>query len=178
MSGAGSRLQAAVPKCHPEREQPDAPRAEVPHSGSLPHRIAFAADAPRYFGECAPLAQLDRASDFGSEGWGFESLEARQSSQPQDLTVEATLSDGQATCPNPPTLPLLMNLLAHAPLKGTGGLSHTAQPPVRDDGSFPRIRLQRCLTPDPVSILRTAFSIQAYVRPRSDGRQRRFFASR
>jgi hypothetical protein len=25
----------------------------------------------------APLAQLDRASDFGSEGWGFESLRAR-----------------------------------------------------------------------------------------------------
>jgi hypothetical protein len=27
----------------------------------------------------APVAQLDRASDFGSEGWGFESLQARQS---------------------------------------------------------------------------------------------------
>ena len=26
----------------------------------------------------APVAQLDRASDFGSEGWGFESLRARQ----------------------------------------------------------------------------------------------------
>ena len=25
----------------------------------------------------APVAQLDRASDFGSEGWGFESLQAR-----------------------------------------------------------------------------------------------------
>jgi hypothetical protein len=24
----------------------------------------------------APVAQLDRASDFGSEGWGFESLRA------------------------------------------------------------------------------------------------------
>jgi hypothetical protein len=24
-----------------------------------------------------PVAQLDRASDFGSEGWGFESLQAR-----------------------------------------------------------------------------------------------------
>src|SRR5213075_518834 len=28
----------------------------------------------------APLAQLDRASDFGSEGWGFESLRAHQPS--------------------------------------------------------------------------------------------------
>lgn len=26
--------------------------------------------------QCAPLAQLDRASDYGSEGWGFESLRA------------------------------------------------------------------------------------------------------
>ncbi len=24
----------------------------------------------------APVAQMDRASDFGSEGWGFESLQA------------------------------------------------------------------------------------------------------
>jgi hypothetical protein len=24
-----------------------------------------------------PVAQPDRASDFGSEGWGFESLQAR-----------------------------------------------------------------------------------------------------
>ena len=24
-----------------------------------------------------PVAQLDRASDFGSEGWGFETLQAR-----------------------------------------------------------------------------------------------------
>ena len=26
--------------------------------------------------DLAPVAQLDRASDFGSEGWGFESLQA------------------------------------------------------------------------------------------------------
>jgi hypothetical protein len=26
----------------------------------------------------APVAQLDRASDYGSEGWGFESLRARR----------------------------------------------------------------------------------------------------
>ena len=26
----------------------------------------------------APVAQLDRASDYGSEGWGFESSPARQ----------------------------------------------------------------------------------------------------
>ena len=27
--------------------------------------------------DCVPVAQPDRASDFGSEGWGFESLQAR-----------------------------------------------------------------------------------------------------
>ena len=27
--------------------------------------------------EIVPVAQPDRASDFGSEGWGFESLQAR-----------------------------------------------------------------------------------------------------
>ena len=34
-------------------------------------------EAGIFFGEIgayAPIAQLDRASDFGSEGWGFESL--------------------------------------------------------------------------------------------------------
>ena len=31
--------------------------------------------------EIAPVAQLDRASDFGSEGSGFESLRARPSVQ-------------------------------------------------------------------------------------------------
>jgi hypothetical protein len=29
-----------------------------------------------------PVAQLDRASDFGSEGWGFESLQARVFNSP------------------------------------------------------------------------------------------------
>ncbi len=29
-------------------------------------------------GSDALVAQLDRASDYGSEGWGFESLRARQ----------------------------------------------------------------------------------------------------
>ena len=30
------------------------------------------------FSMLVPVAQLDRASDFGSDGWGFESLQARQ----------------------------------------------------------------------------------------------------
>ncbi len=32
-----------------------------------------------------PVAQPDRASDFGSEGWGFESLQARHSSSHESL---------------------------------------------------------------------------------------------
>ena len=30
------------------------------------------------FRSLAPVAQLDRASDYGSEGWGFEFLRARE----------------------------------------------------------------------------------------------------
>ena len=38
--------------------------------------------------QAAPVAQLDRASDFGSEGWGFKSLRARQPIQlAEDSTV-------------------------------------------------------------------------------------------
>ncbi len=37
----------------------------------LKNRAGYIACVKRDF---APLAQLDRASDFGSEGWGFESL--------------------------------------------------------------------------------------------------------
>jgi hypothetical protein len=33
---------------------------------------------------CAPVAQLDRASDYGSEGWGFEFLQAHGRKSPAD----------------------------------------------------------------------------------------------
>ena len=36
-------------------------------------------EIPRQAKPKAPVAQLDRASDFGSEGWGFKSLQAHQS---------------------------------------------------------------------------------------------------
>ncbi len=42
----------------------------------------------------APLAQLDRASDFGSEGWGFDSLRAYQFSFG---TLFSTLLSSQVT---------------------------------------------------------------------------------
>ena len=38
-------------------------------------------------GDTAPLAQLDRASDYGSEGQGFESLRARHGSKSSGLCV-------------------------------------------------------------------------------------------
>ena len=41
---------------------------------ALDRRIGVRIPAPQRLR--APVAQLDRASDFGSEGWGFESLRA------------------------------------------------------------------------------------------------------
>jgi hypothetical protein len=41
------------------------------------------------FGPGALVAQLDRASDYGSEGWGFESLRARNTSR--QISSSATL---------------------------------------------------------------------------------------
>src|SRR5467141_1694667 len=46
-----------------------------------------------------PVAQLDRASDFGSEGWGFDSLRGRHFSAPlsiQDIRVFLAI---QCSCP-------------------------------------------------------------------------------
>ena len=41
---------------------------------ALDRRIGVQIPAPQLL--VAPVAQLDRASDFGSEGWGFKSLRA------------------------------------------------------------------------------------------------------
>jgi hypothetical protein len=41
---------------------------------ALDRSIGVQIPAPQPF--LAPVAQLDRASDFGSEGWGFKSLRA------------------------------------------------------------------------------------------------------
>ena len=41
------------------------------------HAVAIDARAPRFDGGIAPVAQLDRAPDYGSGGWGFKSLRAR-----------------------------------------------------------------------------------------------------
>ena len=41
---------------------------------ALARRIGVQIPAPQH--SLAPVAQLDRASDFESEGWGFKSLRA------------------------------------------------------------------------------------------------------
>src|SRR5207245_1419594 len=40
------------------------------------------------FEACGPVAQLDRASDFGSEGWGFDSLRGRHFSRSAPLSIQ------------------------------------------------------------------------------------------
>jgi hypothetical protein len=42
----------------------------------------------------APVAQLDRASDFGSEGWGFKSLWARFSKADSGEAIYLTEKGG------------------------------------------------------------------------------------
>src|SRR5664279_5221067 len=48
----------------------------------------------------ALIAQLDRASDYGSEGWGFESLSARQSNslQEKELSYQTNLKVANCGC--------------------------------------------------------------------------------
>ena len=50
-----------------------------PNGGKVPSGPSTGPARRVYHGGPAPLAQLDRASDFGSEGWGFDSLRARHS---------------------------------------------------------------------------------------------------
>jgi hypothetical protein len=48
----------------------------VPAKLDKPSAITFGREWQSPLGDHAPVAQLDRASDFGSEGWGFDSLQA------------------------------------------------------------------------------------------------------
>jgi hypothetical protein len=57
-------------------------RFEAGREAALPPFFASflggANNLPEVLCDCpVPVAQPDRASDFGSEGWGFESLQAR-----------------------------------------------------------------------------------------------------
>ena len=64
-----------------------------------PHPFALA------FAVGAPVAQLDRASDFGSEGWGFKSLRAHQFAS--SLLINST---SVLNCPVPPHSQLLCRM--------------------------------------------------------------------
>ena len=45
--------------------------------------------------DCAPVAQLDRAPDYESGGWKFESFRARQLNQPlSDVALATSLISG------------------------------------------------------------------------------------
>jgi hypothetical protein len=46
-------------------------------SGERRSRIGMCNPKSEIENSAVPVAQPDRASDFGSEGWGFESLQAR-----------------------------------------------------------------------------------------------------
>ena len=54
------------------------PAYEIPKPKTQNNNLHFELGT-RYLGfsMLVPVAQPDRASDFGSEGWGFESLQAR-----------------------------------------------------------------------------------------------------
>src|SRR5438309_1165815 len=58
-----------------------------------------------------PVAQLDRASDFGSEGWGFDSLRGRHSKNrfaiPATLPANVPANDRSGHHPPAPALWLL-----------------------------------------------------------------------
>jgi hypothetical protein len=59
------------------------PASQIPNSKSQSPkaliRILWALELGFWDLQKVPVAQPDRASDFGSEGWGFESLQARVS---------------------------------------------------------------------------------------------------
>ena len=71
----GQRLEwkRAVDSLPPKRAGGDGRSGQCEPSGSQ-----GAAELVE-FPEAGPVAQLDRASDFGSEGWGFDSLRGRHS---------------------------------------------------------------------------------------------------
>ena len=69
-----------------------------------------ASAAPRYFTVQAPLAQLDRASGFGPEGWGFEPLRAYYRNPSKSLNFAVLrgffLPYAMSSPPSEPALPL------------------------------------------------------------------------
>ena len=66
-------VAGSSPVGHPASQ---VPKPQTPSSKKVV--LGFGIWVLRIF-DGVPVAQPDRASDFGSEGWGFESLQARDS---------------------------------------------------------------------------------------------------
>ena len=64
-------VAGSSPVGHPAYEVPN-PKAETPKQP-----LYLDLEPGIWDFKLVPVAQPDRASDFGSEGWGFESLQAR-----------------------------------------------------------------------------------------------------
>ena len=69
-------VAGSSPVGHPAYEVPN-PKAQTPNN-----HFIWGLEPGIWDLELVPVAQPDRASDFGSEGWGFESLQARHSLVP------------------------------------------------------------------------------------------------
>src|SRR4026209_2677963 len=65
-------VAGSSPVGHPAYEVPN-PKAQTPNN-----HFIWSLEPGIWDFKLVPVAQPDRASDFGSEGWGFESLQARQ----------------------------------------------------------------------------------------------------
>jgi hypothetical protein len=64
-------VAGSSPVGHPASQVPKTPNSKLQKSGLGIWNLGFG------IYKIVPVAQPDRASDFGSEGWGFESLQAR-----------------------------------------------------------------------------------------------------
>jgi hypothetical protein len=80
-------------------------------------------------------SSTDRASDYGSEGWGFESLRARQVRHygGQDDLLSGRVSQQKSTAVAPPGSGIVTAVV--------GGAELIAQPPQRGPGRHHRLRI-------------------------------------
>ena len=68
-------VAGSSPVGHPAYEVPN-PKSQSPTPNN---RFYLGLESGIWDFKLVPVAQPDRASDFGSEGWGFKSLQARNS---------------------------------------------------------------------------------------------------
>src|SRR5439155_3801516 len=89
----GGQLRSRPRRLHPEGagarsvQAGDATAGEV----SRPCRTAGSGDPGRTLTDSGARSSMDRASDYGSEGWGFESLRARPGQRPLPIMEGAFL---------------------------------------------------------------------------------------